>query len=954
MTEVRDTTPASQRSEPQRWVDCFPWLESLAQANPWIVEYTIGGTAYRARRAQHLAELVFGERGSAPLAQSLGTAISPSLQQTMLSTRAGATLDAYRHRTGHRWEALTPAELQGLPGIDGRAARDLVSKLILEVSGVSSKQPGARPGAHAQPRKSAPRVRGASGSSAAGGVTRFSGSLIIEMGNLSRMLRRALPYQNAQVLDYAITTRIAAGGRSAIESGPASHHKMLGKVRSLALVRPRIRESILMLEGIADPIANRSDLVHRFSTLGVPSGYGKFSTLEMLIALSERVESHGDWLFVDSLDAAMESFRAAGDTSGAERNPRTWRTWCGGHFPNGSTWDATVATEWVGACARGPLRIAEEATLSGSSVPASKAPPHAVAPVVSTVHAATSTTAGSAMVPSVGEVASTSAQSNPEEVPEPTHYGDRLVAFEVTAACESANGRALVARDGTEPSFICIVPGKGVVVLELAGDDDGSTRTVYVKLNRKLAELEIDRVLPAAMPVTKTVAFERLEAATARAGAVLRVSVDELLEGTWLHGVPDVEFGTADVEQAVSALRPAFEFHSTQHTIDDRDVATRRKLRVVLDAEQQSAACVESVDKLLIDGPPGSGKTLVLVARARWLASNHSDWKIAIVCYNRALVSALKDLVAEYPNVSVSTVGRFAQSFGIRIDFASDDNFERTLSKAVPIVSERPDAILVDEVQDMRLSWLNWLHSMVRPKRGGLVAAGDDRQTLYHDDQQGVLIRDWFGDSTIHLLRPYRSTRQILAVASALTGNAIAVDDSVPEGPPVDVIYATTWDDQAAAIGWEVDHLLRTGERTPGDIGILVTRKSGGPRVARELARRSIPARLYSRDNTDTFRRGTDHVSIMTVHAAKGHEFEVVYVFGVDVLPDEIDQDAADSDEAAAKLHQLNIGLVGATRAKDRLALTYSKRPARIARLDQVHSCVRRVVWPDDYPDAGG
>ena len=43
----------------------------------------------------------------------------------------------------------------------------------------------------------------------------------------------------------------------------------------------------------------------------------------------------------------------------------------------------------------------------------------------------------------------------------------------------------------------------------------------------------------------------------------------------------------------------------------------------------------------MLSGPPGSGKTLVLAGRAKYLAARHPDWRIVVLCYNNSLVPYL-------------------------------------------------------------------------------------------------------------------------------------------------------------------------------------------------------------------------------------------------------------------------------------------------------------------------
>lgn len=57
----------------------------------------------------------------------------------------------------------------------------------------------------------------------------------------------------------------------------------------------------------------------------------------------------------------------------------------------------------------------------------------------------------------------------------------------------------------------------------------------------------------------------------------------------------------------------------------------------LLDLEQEKLARKMGEGHRLIFGVAGSGKTVLLVARARYLAIKHPNWKILFLCYNRLL-----------------------------------------------------------------------------------------------------------------------------------------------------------------------------------------------------------------------------------------------------------------------------------------------------------------------------
>lgn len=72
---------------------------------------------------------------------------------------------------------------------------------------------------------------------------------------------------------------------------------------------------------------------------------------------------------------------------------------------------------------------------------------------------------------------------------------------------------------------------------------------------------------------------------------------------------------------------------------------------------------------------------------------------------------------------------------------------------------------------------------------------------------------------TLRLEQPYRSTRQILEVASVSQPGHKPLDwAGAPEGEPVHLIYAGSWNEQAEAAAWEIRRLIDDEGRRPEDI----------------------------------------------------------------------------------------------------------------------------------------
>ncbi|MCW3842859.1 AAA family ATPase [Micromonospora yasonensis] len=506
--------------------------------------------------------------------------------------------------------------------------------------------------------------------------------------------------------------------------------------------------------------------------------------------------------------------------------------------------------------------------------------------------------------------------------------------------------------DGDDrPDFIVVDERYGLVIVDVESNgSDPASRKPYVRLNRKIADLREE------IPVVDHFRPQRLvlfldhptELLTQQGTSGWALSLVDLNTGGWISRLPQEEADPDDLQDLRAALAPSLVFEiKARRGATDAGRAERHRVRAILDAEQAAAATGPVADVLRLSGPPGSGKTLVLAGRARYLSGRHPDWRIGIVCYNNALVPYLRTLVANHPNVEVDTFGKFARKRGLRI--ALDDAAQAEYDvDAVLARGLEPDldAVLVDEAQDFADAWVRLLLNAVRPDRGGIVLAGDNGQALYREVKEFAALAGRSVESC-RLTRGYRSTRQIMAAAVSTQSRSGSMPrNDVPVGEPVDLIWAPTWNDQAAAIAWEVGRLIESGERGPEDIAILVTQKPGTMnRLRRALDHVRLPYLVVDRSNAASFDPSSPEIKVMTVHAAKGYEFDVVLLFGLEALP-YASEDAVAADQEAAR--RARVGYVGMTRARDQLLITYTRDNPYLDALRN-NPDVRIWTWPDDY-----
>ncbi|MDW8802473.1 AAA family ATPase [Clostridium sp. A1-XYC3] len=182
-------------------------------------------------------------------------------------------------------------------------------------------------------------------------------------------------------------------------------------------------------------------------------------------------------------------------------------------------------------------------------------------------------------------------------------------------------------------------------------------------------------------------------------------------------------------------------------------------LRIIkaLDAKQEKFAKKIPYGHYMITGVPGSGKTVILITRALYLAERNPDWKIRIVTYNKALSQKielrLKQLEEEctfmnihLENISVATFHKTALDIAnIRVPKNPSKEWWDTTLPSIALERAVPtfDAILIDEYQDFYEDWLkvcikicknySYKNSKNEQVEGiNLFLAGDRLQSIYN------------------------------------------------------------------------------------------------------------------------------------------------------------------------------------------------------------------------------
>ena len=389
---------------------------------------------------------------------------------------------------------------------------------------------------------------------------------------------------------------------------------------------------------------------------------------------------------------------------------------------------------------------------------------------------------------------------------------------------------------------------------------------------------------------------------------------------------------------------------------------------VVLDRKQENNARKIGEGHRIIYGVAGSGKTVLLIARAKWLHERDPHAKILLICYNVVLSVYLKHVLEGYSRIDVFHFDGWVKHNGIPPRNPKDPStgkVEDDASLGRRLLehlrhrngdSRRYDAVLVDEAQDFPPLWFSCiLESLTDPLDGDLLIVCDGNQGIRLIDavswkSLGIKAQGRTIHSAFDLDRNYRNTREILRLAAHFTSKDTKNDEDTISIVPVDPNQAIRRGPKPLLIRCQ-DHAdecrrivklaktLLTGNVPFSEINLTIQPQEIGILYPRKPYKDDEPFKAFFNDlgslapvtwlNEDYYSRTKvfeKSIKVQTVASSKGLQYRAVFVMWADLFEP---QNPADRDLWQRFLY------VALTRASDVLIVTCSGTNEFIERMEK-------------------
>lgn len=424
----------------------------------------------------------------------------------------------------------------------------------------------------------------------------------------------------------------------------------------------------------------------------------------------------------------------------------------------------------------------------------------------------------------------------------------------------------------------------------------------YVVIHTEITRAEFDGgdgALSDVFPPERNVTKDILESWFGLKAAALKNELAKFFDPSWPTKITPTQLHVLKaVISPIAIVNPGMETSEDLKVLDSRQDAVARQL---------------GPGHRVVYGVSGSGKTVILIARAKFIGGGPSR-RVLILCYNRYLAEHISLQTNDYHNIETYTFHSWGDKNGTKfIEREKDERHAERLLDAMKSRRARDagqfDAVLVDEAQLLQANWLIAARLALKQpdsEHSHLFVAGDGTQSVFRKRtftwaDVGINAR---GRTTI-LKRNYRNTQEIVDAAVIFTakgelretqgpGDPTPVPECLRHGPTPELITRGSRQQEENFVTDLVRCWLSIGTvirdrreiLRPSDIAVLYPLiPEGDPSFVDDLHNRlrSFAKAVVLDGNSGKL--AEDGVRIISIQRATGLQFRAVILIWTDLLP---------------------------------------------------------------------
>jgi hypothetical protein len=293
-------------------------------------------------------------------------------------------------------------------------------------------------------------------------------------------------------------------------------------------------------------------------------------------------------------------------------------------------------------------------------------------------------------------------------------------------------------------------------------------------------------------------------------------------------------------------------------------------------------ADLEANPRMLVQGAAGTGKTIIAQTFAKRLAAERKD--VLLLFFNRGIAKHARCAFPKGSTVNVSTFSSFAKRLVEKHDSQWWETQKDTTSEfwhtTLPLrlmdipISELPkfDAVIVDEGQDFKPEWFEFLNTLLRdPEKSFFTVLLDEKQDIFGHWKSFPCLPKPYHKT---LIKNCRNTKHIVSYLNGKYPTNMVSFDRSPQGTPVRERVVTNEADELKKLTEDVKSLTTKDRIKPGSIVILIngSKEESCLRQVTEVAGFRLQSTFVEYEPT------ANHLYYSTIDIFKGLEADVVLV----------------------------------------------------------------------------